>query len=186
MMHKEVEVYMDDMIVKSKTREGHPVALKKFFERLRKYNMRLNPQKCAFGVTSGKLLGYVISSRGNEADPSKIKAIMEMAPPITEKEIRGLLGRLQYISRFISKLTMVCDPIFRKLKKNQTTQWDEDCQKAFDNIKKYLANPPVLKPALPDIPLRLYLTVTRDAAGAMLTQEVAERSTPLTTSVRSS
>ena len=72
MMHKEVEVYVDDMIVKSKDRPGHQVALRKFFERLRKYNMRLNPSKCAFGVTSGKLLGYVISSRGIEVDPTKI------------------------------------------------------------------------------------------------------------------
>ena len=72
MIHKEVEVYVDDMIVKSKIREGHILALRKFFERLQKFNMRLNPQKCAFGVTSGKLLGYVISSRGIEIDPTKI------------------------------------------------------------------------------------------------------------------
>ena len=108
MMHKEVKVYVDDMIVKSKDRPGHQVALRKFFERLRKfferlrkYNMRLNPSKCAFGVTSGKLLGYVISSRGIEIDPTKIKAIMSMPPPKTEKQIRGFIGRLQYISRFI-------------------------------------------------------------------------------------
>ncbi|MEF8696030.1 UNVERIFIED_CONTAM: hypothetical protein ORL81_27485, partial [Bacillus cereus] len=81
------------------------------------YNMRLNPQKCTFGVTSGKLLGYVVSNRGIEADPSKIKAIIEMPPPKTEKEIRGFLGRLQYISRFISKLTSKCEPILKKLKK---------------------------------------------------------------------
>ena len=97
MMHKEVEVYVDDMIVKSKDRIGHLSALRKFFERLRRYNMRLNPQKCAFGVTSGKLLGYVVSTRGIEIDPSKIKAILELPPPQTEKEIRGFLGRLQIL-----------------------------------------------------------------------------------------
>src|SRR6185437_7692987 len=101
MMHKEVKVYVDDMIVKSKDCPGHQVALRKFFERLRKYNMRLNPSKCAFGVTSGKLLGYVISSSGIEINPTKIKAIMSMPPPKTEKQIRGFIGRLQYISRFI-------------------------------------------------------------------------------------
>ena len=79
--------------------------------------MRLNPQKCAFGVTSGKLLGYVVSTRSIEIDPSKIKAIIDMPPPQTEKEIRGFLGKLQYISRFINKLTMTCEPIFKKLKK---------------------------------------------------------------------
>ena len=80
MIHKEVEVYVDDMIVKSKSREGHILALRKFFKRLLKFNMRLNPLKCAFGVTSGKLLGYVISSRGIEIDPTKIKAIMSLKP----------------------------------------------------------------------------------------------------------
>ena len=85
MMHKEVEVYVDDMIVKSKDHPGHQVALRKFLERLRKYNMRLNPSKCAFGVTSDKLLGYVISSRGIEIDPTKIKAIISIPLPKTEK-----------------------------------------------------------------------------------------------------
>ena len=117
--------------------------------------MRLNPSKCAFGVTSGKLLGYVISSRGIEIDPTKIKAIMSMPPPKTEKQIRGFIGRLQYISRFISKLTTICEPIFKKLKKNVPVIWDDECQKAFEKIKAYLANPPVLAPALPGIPLRL-------------------------------
>src|SRR5918992_398825 len=172
MIHKEVEVYVDDMIIKSKDREGHDTVLRKFFERLRKYNMRLNPQKCAFGVTSGKLLGYVVRSRGIEVDPTKIKAIMSLKPPSNEKEIRGFLGRLQYISRFISKLTMICEPIFKKLRKNAPKEWDEDCQQAFDKVKEYLSNPPVLAPALPGLPLRLYLTVTKTAAGAMLAQEV--------------
>ena len=66
--------------------------------------MRLNPAKCAFGVTSGKLLGYVISSRGIEIDPTKIKAIMSMPPPKIDKLIRGFIGRLQYISWFISNM----------------------------------------------------------------------------------
>ena len=79
-----------DMIVKSKDRPGHIVALRKFFERLRKYNMRLNPAKCTFGVTSRKLLSYVISSRGIEIDPTKIKAILSMPPPKIEKQIQGL------------------------------------------------------------------------------------------------
>ncbi|XP_058189346.1 uncharacterized protein LOC131306932 [Rhododendron vialii] len=81
MMHKEVEVYVDDMIAKSKTREGHIPVLKKFFERLRKFCMRLNPQKCTFGVIAGNMLGFMITSRGIEVDPSKIKAVLELKPP---------------------------------------------------------------------------------------------------------
>ena len=96
MIHNEVKVYVDDMIVKSKDRESHNINLKKFFERM--YKLRLNPQKCTFGVTSGKLLGFLVSDREIEVDSSKIKAILEMPPPKSEKEIRGFLGRLPYIS----------------------------------------------------------------------------------------
>ena len=113
MMHKEVEVYVDDMMVKLETREGHFEALDKFLARLEKYNLRLNPKKCVFGVTSGKLLGYIVSERGIEVDLDKIKAIQEMPVPKTEKNVRGFIRKLQYISRFIVKLTMICDPIFK-------------------------------------------------------------------------
>ena len=98
MMHNEVEVYVDDMIVKSKEREGYTVNLRKFFERIKEYRLRLNPQKCTFRVIERKILGFLVSERGIEVDPSKIKAILEMPPPKSEKKIRGFLGRLQYIS----------------------------------------------------------------------------------------
>ena len=75
MMHKEVEVYVDDIMVKSEIRKGHFEALDKFLARLEKYNLRLNPKKYIFGVTSGKLLGHIVSERGIEVDPNKIKAI---------------------------------------------------------------------------------------------------------------
>ena len=97
MMHNEVEVYVNDMILKSKERKGHIVNLRKFFKRIKEYRLRLNLQKCTFGVTVGKLLGFLVSDRGIEVDPSKIKAILEIPPPKSEKEIRGFLGRLQYI-----------------------------------------------------------------------------------------
>ena len=87
MMHKEVEVYVDDMMVKSETREEHFEALDKFLARLEKYNLRLNPKKCIFGVTSRKLLGHIVSERGIEVDPDKIKAIQEIPVPKTEKDV---------------------------------------------------------------------------------------------------
>ncbi|XP_027187860.1 uncharacterized protein [Cicer arietinum] len=94
MIHKEVEVYVDDMIAKSQTEEEHIIDLKKLFKRLRKFKLKLNPSKCTFGVRSGKVLGFVFSQRGIEVDPDKIRAIAEMPPPSTEKEVRGFLGRL--------------------------------------------------------------------------------------------
>ena len=94
MMHRDVKVYVDDMIVKSRYIIGHLAALQRFFERIRWFRLRLNPKKCTFSVTSRKLLRHIISERGIEVDPEKIKAILDMPAPRTEKEIRGFLIRL--------------------------------------------------------------------------------------------
>ena len=92
MMHKEIEVYMDYMIAKSKTEVEHLVNLQKLFERLWKYQLRLNPAKCTFGVRLGKLLGFIVSQKGIEVDPNKVKAILEMPEPHIEKQVQGFLG----------------------------------------------------------------------------------------------
>ena len=82
---------------------------------------------CTFGVIFGKLLGHMVSEWGIEVVPNKIKAILDMPVPRIEKKIRGFLGRLQYISRFITRLINICEPIFRLLRKNQPTVWNDDC-----------------------------------------------------------
>ena len=170
-MHNEVEVHVDDMIVKSKNREGHMTNLRKFFERIKEYKLRLNLQKCTFGVTIGKLLGFLVSDRRIDVDPSKIKAILDMPPPKSEKEIRGFLGWLQYISRFNAKLTSTYEPIFKLLWKNEPHTWNKEYQKAFETIKKYLLNPPILIPPEPRKPLFLYLLIIKDVVGSILAQE---------------
>ena len=83
MMHKEIEVYVDDMIAKSKENESHTDTLRKLFERLRKFQLKINPAKCTFGATSGKLLGFIVSERGIEIDPDKVKTIQNLLPPRT-------------------------------------------------------------------------------------------------------
>ncbi|GAU51875.1 hypothetical protein TSUD_416600 [Trifolium subterraneum] len=171
MMHKEIEVYVDDMIVKSGTEEEHVEYLSKMFQRLRKYRLRLNPNKCTFGVRSGKLLGFIVSQKGIEVDPDKVRAIREMPAPQTEKQVRGFLGRLNYISRFISHMTATCGPIFKLLRKNQGIVWTEDCQKAFDSIKEYLMEPPILIPPVEGRPLIMYLTVLEGSMGCVLGQQ---------------
>src|SRR3990172_434578 len=103
LMHQEVEVYVDDILAKSKKEEDHVQVLRRLFERLRKFQLKLNPAKCSFGVKTGKLLGFIVSGRGIEVDPDKAKAIQEMPAPRTEKEVRSFLGRLNYIARFISQ-----------------------------------------------------------------------------------
>jgi hypothetical protein len=158
------------MIAKSKRGEDHVKVLKKLFERLRKYELKLNPAKCSFGVKSGKLLGFVVSEKGIEVDPDKAKAIQSMPSPKTENEVRGFLGRLNYITRFIAQLTTTCEPIFRLLRKKNPRTRNEECEEAFNKIKHYLHSPPLLVPPILGTPLILYLTVTEIAMGCVLGQ----------------
>ena len=170
MMHRDVDVYVDDMIVKSRDRADHLTALQRFFERIKRFRLRLNPKKCTFRVTYGKLFGHIVSERGIEVDPEKIKDILDMPAPRNEKDIRGFLGRLQYISHFIARLTDICEPIFRLLRKNQLTVWNNDCQCAFEKNKECLLSPPILVPPTPRQPLLLYFSVSDIALVCMLAQ----------------
>ena len=119
LMHKEIEVYVDDLIAKFQNKEGHIEDLLKLFQCLRKYCLHLNPNKCTFGVRSGKLLGFIVSQKGIEVDPGKVKAIQEIPAPRTEKQVRGFLEHLNYISRFLSHMTATCEQIFKLIKKDQ-------------------------------------------------------------------
>ena len=170
MMHKQVEVYVDDMVIKSTSTETHAEILRRVFQRLTKYQLRLNPAKCIFGASTGKLLGHIVSERGIEVDPDKVKAIQEMSPPRTETEVRSFIGRLNYIARFIANCSHICEPIFKLLRKDAPIEWNDQCQYAFDKIKTYLQNPPILVPPVLGKPLILYLTVLEFSFGAMLAQ----------------
>jgi len=109
LFHHMMEDYVDDILAKS-SRADHIQVLRQIFDRLKKYQVRLNPKKCVFGVTSGKLLGYIVSCRGIEVDPVKFKAIVEMPPPKNLKALSSLQGRLQSIRWFISQLVDKCHP----------------------------------------------------------------------------
>ncbi|PKI60424.1 hypothetical protein CRG98_019188, partial [Punica granatum] len=124
-------VRMIDFLIRRRS----PRQLKRLFDRLKEYKLRLNPAKCTFGARSGKLLGFVVSERGIEVDPDKVKAIKELPPPSSAREVRGFLGRLNYIARFIANLIDKCQPLFHLLRKNAAIEWDEECQKAFDTIQ---------------------------------------------------
>ena len=89
-----MEVYLDDMLVKSTTAELHITHLSKAFQILREYNMKLNPAKCAFRVSFRKFLGFIVNNRGIEANPDKIKAVLDMPPPSNKKEVQRLTGRI--------------------------------------------------------------------------------------------
>ncbi|GKV46142.1 hypothetical protein SLEP1_g53149 [Rubroshorea leprosula] len=169
-VHTIIKLYVDDMVIMSKEEVLHTKNLKKVFECLRKYQMRLNLAKCTFDVDSGKLLGFIVSRPGIEIDPAKIKAIDEMLPPKNQKEVRSFLGRINYIARVIANLTTICEPISKLLRKDSPHTWNDQCQQAFDKIKEYLKNPPILVPPTDKRPFILYITVLEESMGAILVQ----------------
>ncbi|KAA0061209.1 uncharacterized protein E5676_scaffold157G00320 [Cucumis melo var. makuwa] len=171
MLHKHIECYVDDLVVKSKKKCNHLKDLKLVLDRLRKYQLRMNPLKCTFGVTSGKFLGFIVRHRGIEVGHSKIDAIQKMPSLKNLHELRRLQGCLAYIGRFISNLAGLCQPFQRLMRKDAVFDWDQSYQNAFDSIKKYLLNPPVLSAPTAGKPLILYIAAQETSLGALLAQE---------------
>lgn len=120
---KNIEVYLDDMVVKSKTVEQHAYDLREVFQPLNKFQRKLNPEKCTFGIAFGKSLGFMIIQRGTEANPEKIKPINDMHSLRNLKEVQLLGSRIVTLSRFVSKLGDKCLPFFRVLKRLNTTKF---------------------------------------------------------------
>ena len=134
-----MEVYIDDMLVKSIKAELHVDHLAESFQVLKDYKMKLNPTKCAFGVSAGKFLGFIVNNRGIEANLDKIKAVLGMQPPLKTKEIQHLTGRIATLSRFVSRSNDKCQPFFQVLKKG--FHWDNHCEEVFSALKTYLSSP---------------------------------------------
>nr|KYP59343.1 Retrovirus-related Pol polyprotein from transposon opus [Cajanus cajan] len=140
---------------------------------MRKHGLKMNPLKCAFGVTAGEFLGFVIHQKGIEVDRNKTKAIMETKPPSNKKELQSLLGKVNFLRRFISNLsrkTKVFSCLLH-LKKEQEFQWNEEHQKAFEDIKEYLAHPLVLAPLSKRKQLKLYISASNSTIAGMLAQD---------------
>ena len=161
-----MEVYIDDMLIKNKKEEDHLDDLKETINTLRQYDMKLNPSKCAFGVSSGKFLGFMVSRRGIEANPEKVRAILEMSSPKTIKEVQSLTRRVAALNRFVSKATDKCLPFFKTLKR--AFIWTEECETAFQELKRYLSNPPLLSSSKEGEDLFLYFAVSVTAVSAAL------------------
>ena len=126
---RNMEVYVDDILVKSKEVESHLDDLKETFETLRRYQMMLILAKCAFGVSSGKFLSFMVSQQGIEANPKKVKTILEMTSPRNVKEVQRLTGRVAALNRFVSRATDKCLPFFKTLK--QAFTWTDECEATF-------------------------------------------------------
>jgi hypothetical protein len=171
MMHHEIEDYVNDVVVKSKTREDHFGILKKVFERCRLYKLKMNPLKCTFGVLTGKFLGFLVHQRGIDVDPARASAIATMKPPTTHKELKSFLGKLSYIRRFIPGLATVTFAFSPLLKKEAPFHWSTECQQAFKKVQDIMTKLPTVCAPIFGKPLRLYLASNNQAIGALIAQE---------------
>jgi len=166
------EVYVDDMVVKFPSHHQHAEDLSVVFSALRQYNLRLNPDKCVFGVDRGKFLGFMLTQCSIEANLEKCKAIIEMRSPTTIKEVQRLIGRLTAISRFLPKLDEQTQPIVQLLKKSTRFTWTNDCEQIFQKLKTTLTSPPILHKPDTRQPLLVYITITDHTVSAALVQEI--------------
>ena len=139
-----MEVYLDDMIARSEREDLHISDLEEIFTEIRRNNMRLNPEKCTFGVRAGKFMGFYLTERGIEANPDKCRAVTEMRTPSTKKELQKLNGMIAALSRFISNAAFKSLPLFKLLKKEATFEWTPERDEALSRLKKVLSEPPIL------------------------------------------
>ena len=157
------------MLVKSLCENDDLDDLRETFDTLRSYNMKLNPNKYAFGVTAGKFLGFMVSQKGIEVNPEKIQAIMELEPLRTVKEMQSLNGKIAALNSFVLKAMNKCLPFFRTLRKS--IEWTNECRKAFEELNKYLSSLPFLSPSKAGEELYLYLAILQAVVSATLVRE---------------
>ena len=141
LLGKSVEVYVDDIIVKRPNARQHSADLAEVFEALRTYNIRLNPEKCTFGVDGGKFLGLMLIQWGIEANPEKCQTIIDMRSPVNIKKVQRLVGRLTAISCFLPKLAGKTKLMIQLLKKSTKFAWDDTCEQNFNTLKQLLTTP---------------------------------------------
>ena len=166
-----VEVYIDDMVVKSKQESQHVEDLQGTFEVLWQHKLRLNVEKCVFGVGAGKFLGYLITNWGIEINPDQIDTVRRLNPPSNLKDVQKLTRMLAALNRFISKFADHCRPFYQLLKKWKRFQWDEECDTAFRDLKEYLMQALVLTAPGPGEDLFMYLLVSEHALSAVLLRD---------------
>src|SRR3954467_1254519 len=167
---KTVKCYVDGIAIKSRSQADHLTDLREVFDVMRQHQLKMNPTKSFLGVSTGKFLGFVINSKGISLDPEKVKAIQDMPPPRSLRELCELQGRLAYIRRFIANLLGKCQPFSKLMKKGVSFVWDQQCQEAFDEIKRYLTSLPVLVALVAGKPFLLYVRSMDHSLGALLAQ----------------
>ena len=139
---KSMEMYVDDMLVKTCRASDHIKDLRDCFNTLRQYKIKLNPVKCAFGVESGKFLVFMVNHRGIEVNQVKSQAVVDLQPLRTTKEVQRLTWIVAGLSQFVSRFTNKCFSFFQALTGKGKINWDNKCEEAFEGLEMYLASPP--------------------------------------------
>ncbi|XP_075473428.1 uncharacterized protein LOC142504447 [Primulina tabacum] len=170
-LRRNVEVYMDDILSKSREGASFISDLEETFATLMHYGIKLNPAKCIFGVKSGKFLGLIVTDRGIEVNQEKVESVLSMPSPRSVKEVQKLTGRIASLSRFIFRSAHRSYPFFQILRKAQQFGWDEKCEQAFQDLKIHLAGLPVLVKPEPGEKLYVYLSATEYAVSSVLIKE---------------
>ena len=167
---KIIEIYIDNMVVKSKAKSEHVNDLGNIFEILRKHKLRLNASKCSFGVGSGKFLGYMFTHHRIEVNPDQIKEINNLQSPRNPKEVQRLIGMTTALNRFISRSANRCRPFFQLLNKWKGFEWTEECVLAFQQLKEYFSRPPILSRSEMDKVLFAHIAVAPHIVSLVLIQ----------------
>jgi hypothetical protein len=173
-LRRNILAYVDDIVVKSVQRRDHISDLAETFANLRAANLRLNPEKCVFGIHKGKVLGCLVSTKGIEVNPDKIKALIEMQDPVSVKDVQKLTGRVAALNRFIPRVAERSLSFFQVLRSSRNFQWSKTQKQAFQELKDYLSNMTKLCPPEPKSPLLLYLSASNSAVSVVLVQEKEE------------
>jgi ribonuclease HI len=166
-----IEVYVDNIVVKSKKTGDLVSDLTEVFAKLRQYRVKLNPEKCIFGVPRGMLLGFVVSERSIEANPEEISTIMDMRPIKNLKGVQCVTGYLAALSRFIARLGECSLPLYKLMKKSDHFTWTPEAQKALNSLKNILKSPPILTAPTTEEPMLLYISTTTQVVSAALVVE---------------
>jgi hypothetical protein len=173
-LNKNVEAYVDDVVIKTRNSDTLIADLEETFASLRMYQWKLNPNKCVFSVPSGKLLSFTISHRGIEANPEKISAITNMKAPTCIKDVQKLTGCMTTLNRFISKLGEWGLPFFKLLKHREKFVWIAEADQALEQLKDFLSKPPVLMAPSKKEQLLLYLVATTHVVSTAIVVERQE------------
>jgi hypothetical protein len=168
---RNIFTYVDDIVVASKNKEDHLADLAETFANMWDARLRLNPEKCVFRVRQGKILGYLVSHKGIEANPTKIQAIINMTPPQSARDVQRLTGRLAALNRFILKSAERSLPFLKTLRGAKDFAWGLEQAIAFELLKKHLSNLATLASPDPSLPLVLYIAASPCAVSAALVQE---------------